>query len=131
MASPGLGGEDVVPLDRTTSLIILPVTLASRRGARTIASGAKLDAQPDPVLIAALRKAHRMLDCDGRGRPVLHASPTSGYERRLVRLAFLAPPIQADILAGRQPRHVNLETLIKADIPPGWDDQLIALRWNG
>ena len=129
-ASQCLDGEDVIPLDRTTSLLVLPVTLASRRGARTIASGTKLDAQPDPVLIAALRKAHRMLEFDGGGRPVLHASPTSGYERRLVRLAFLAPAIQADILAGRQPRHVNLEALIKADIPPGWDDQRTTLRWH-
>ncbi|MCW1403977.1 recombinase family protein [Novosphingobium sp. MW5] len=126
-----LEGEEVVPLDRATSLLILPVTFSSRRGARTIASGARLDVQPDPVLIAALRKAHRMLECDGGGRPVLHASPTSGYERRLVRLAFLAPAIQADILAGRQPRHVNLEALIKADIPPGWDDQRTTLRWHG
>ncbi len=124
-------GEEVVPLDRATSLLILPITLASRRGARTIASGTKPQAQPDSILIAALRKAHRMLGSDRIGRPVLHSSPASRYERRLVRLAFLAPVIQADILAGRQPHHVNLEVLIRADIPPDWDDQRAALRWNG
>ncbi|MFM6933124.1 MAG: hypothetical protein ACKOUT_12875, partial [Novosphingobium sp.] len=71
-----------------------------------------------------------MLECDGSGRPVLRASSTSRYERRLVRLAFLAPAIQADILAGRQPRNVNLEALIKADIPAAWDDQHAALHWK-
>ena len=71
-----------------------------------------------------------MLGRDSRGGPVLNTSPTPRYDRRLMRLAFLAPAIQADILAGRQPRHVNLEFLIKADIPPIWPDQFVMLRWN-
>jgi hypothetical protein len=43
--------------------------------------------------------------------------------RKIVRLAFLAPALQAAILDGRQPAGLTLERLIQS--PPAllWDDQ--------
>ena len=52
----------------------------------------------------ALRKAHRMLGRDG-GMPIIERSPVSDYDRNILRLAFLAPDIQRDIVtAGSRPR---------------------------
>lgn len=68
-----------------------------------------------------------MLDRDGTG-PVIASAPESPYERRILRLAFLAPDIQQAILTGRQPARLNLEYLVKADIPIGWDHQRRQLR---
>ena len=58
-----------------------------------------------------------------RGMPLIGAAPRSPYERSILRLAFLAPDIQRAILEGRQPHHLNLETLKKVQIPLAWSDQ--------
>ena len=55
-------------------------------------------------------------------------APKSPYERRLLRLAFLAPDIQQAILAGGQPRSLNLEQLIHSDLPLAWSRQREMLR---
>jgi hypothetical protein len=59
------------------------------------------------------------------------AAPASLYNRRILRLALLAPDIQRDILCGRQPPHLNLETLMNSDIPLGWQQQRRALGFAG
>jgi len=41
----------------------------------------------------------------------------------LIRLAFLAPDIQAAILAGEQPGVMSLETIRYRPLPLCWDDQ--------
>ena len=51
------------------------------------------------------------------GMPLVEAAPGSPHERKILRLAFLAPDIQRDIIAGRQPPGFNLERLMKARIP--------------
>ena len=83
---------------------------------------------PDPALIAALRRAHRHLDCDRLGLPVCDGAPETPYVRRQLRLAFLAPDLQRDILHGRQPPGLTLARLLAAEIPPGWDDQRQMIR---
>ena len=85
--------------------------------------------QPDPVLIAALRKAHAMLRKE-RGMPIMEASPSSPYDRNILRLAFLAPDIQRAILDGRQPLDLNLEKLKKMEIPLAWSQQRQALGFG-
>lgn len=90
-------------------------------------SGARDNAKPDSKLIAALRKARALLVQDARGMPIISAAPSSPYERRLMRLGLLAPDIQRDILAGRQPPALNLERLIHGDVPLGWCAQRAAL----
>jgi site-specific DNA recombinase len=61
---------------------------------------------------------------------MVSAAPASPYERRLLRLAFLAPDIQQAILAGLQPRSLNLEQLIHSDLPSAWPAQRRALGFQ-
>lgn len=118
----------VEPKPDGSSRVIVPIILPLRGGAHSIANGKKAP-QPDPNLIAALRRAHAMLEKGTDGAPLINAAPTSWYERRVLRLAFLAPAIQRDILAGTQPRHINLEFLVRSEIPLTWAAQREALRW--
>ena len=53
----------------------------------------------------------------------------SPYDRSILRLAFLAPDIQRDILAGLQPPDLNLERLGNLAIPLAWSEQRVALGW--
>jgi len=64
-----------------------------------------------------------------RGLPRVEAAPESPYERRILRLAFLAPDIQRDIIAGLQPSGLNLGRFMKIDVPLAWPDQRVALGW--
>ena len=104
------------------------------RGGRTVvtdAAGQVLDGQPrpDPTLIKALKTAHRLLAEAGGapiaapGNAVLQVSPVVPYERSMLRLAFLAPDLQTQILEGRQPAGLNLQRFIAADLPAAWGDQ--------
>ena len=91
--------------------ILLTVAMPFCGGKRLVMRGANRVTQPDPVLIAVLRRAHAMLGSE-RGQPVIHTAPVSPYERMILRLAFLAPDIQRDILKGEpafgvQPRGVQ------------------------
>jgi len=54
--------------------------------------------------------------------------PMSTYERRVCGLAFLAPDIQAAILAGRQPLSLNLKRLLKEPLPADWSAQRVVLE---
>jgi site-specific DNA recombinase len=97
-------------------------------GAETV-----VQSRRDPALIRGLQQAHRTMAAigwradgsvaDGRGMAV----PTNPYQRKLCRLAFLAPDIQERILDGRQPRDLTLDFLIKAPIPTAWPAQRVAL----
>jgi site-specific DNA recombinase len=80
-------------------------------------------ARRDPVLIRALRSAHALLEHDRKGRPLLPEVPGPRYQRRLARLAFLSPSIQAAIVDGRQPVGLTLEHLVRNQMPLDWDEQ--------
>lgn len=105
----------------------LRLTVAIRmrlRGGRTRIEGAVGSAtMRDPVLIRALRSAHALVATDRGGLPVIAASPASPYLRRLVRLAFLAPDLQRDILAGRRPAGLTLDRLLHGELPVEWAAQ--------
>ncbi|MEM8644206.1 MAG: recombinase family protein [Pseudomonadota bacterium] len=120
--------DDELILDRTTDAItiLLPIRLATRGSKQQIVPANTRPPQPDPVLIAALRKAHAMLQSE-RGLPVMDTAPDSPYDRNVLRLAFLAPDIQRAIIQGRQPLHLNLEKLKKTAIPLAWSEQRKAL----
>lgn len=118
---PRLAGRELV--------LCVPVAFPLRGGQRSAAAG-HTDGDRDPVLIAALRKAHGMLTRDADGHPTIVAAPATAYDRKLLRLAFLAPRLQRDILAGRQPRHISLAFLMARDIPPAWQAQVEALGWT-
>lgn len=106
--------------------LMVPVMIGQRGGRCHIERKGKALARPDPVLIRALRRAHLLAPRDRQGIPHLDAAPTSPYQRKLVRLAFLAPDLQRDILAGRQPLSLTLEMLLNNPLPLSWDAQRIA-----
>jgi len=110
-------------------IVTVPIELPLRGGRRSVSSGVGDAASPDPILIAALRRAHAMLERDASGRPTITAAPASAYERKLLRLALLDPALQDDILAGRQPRRFRLETFLRSEVPLAWQDQRAALGW--
>ncbi len=121
-------GEKIIHQARETVRISVPVALPLRGGRTSITAGAPHTAHPDAALIAALRKAHGMLSRE-RGMPIMHTSPDSPYDRKILRLAFLAPDLQRDILAGHQPPSLNLERLRRIEIPLCWKQQRAALGW--
>lgn len=115
-------GEVLIDRDRDSVTIQLSVTFPAKGGRRLIVPARVRSASPDPVLIASLRKAHKMLTTE-RGLPTIAASLSSHYDRAIQRLALLAPDIQQAILEGRQPPHLNLDTFRKIDLPLLWSEQ--------
>ena len=120
-------GERLLHSSRQVCRIGVPVTLPLRGGRRMIVAGTR-DARPDRSLIFALRKAHGMIELQ-RGQPFLETAPESRYNRDTLALAFLAPDIQRDILAGRQPSTLSLEKLRHMEIPLSWQRQREVLGW--
>lgn len=85
--------------------------------------------RPDRALIKALKTAHGLVaggagEVPGspRGAP-MESAPSDPYLRRICRLAFLAPDIQALILEGRQPHGMTLKGVLEGDLPGSWQDQ--------
>jgi site-specific DNA recombinase len=90
----------------------------------------------DHALVKGLRSAHALL-CDLHAQPnapaadlLLMKRPPTDYQRKLVRLAYLAPDIQAAILDGRQPGDITLEQVMTMDLPVTWVDQRTALGFS-
>ena len=86
--------------------------------------------RPDRALVAALRKAHKLAasrgvtPVEGAARKTEDTGERmSTYDRRLCRMAFLAPDLQAAILDGSQPRELMLAELLAGDLPPLWGEQ--------
>ena len=121
-------GERILDRSRKTLTVLLPLALPLRGGRRLVIAGSRSSPRPDAKLIAALRKAHRMLGRDN-GMPMMERAPVSLYDRRILQLAFLAPDIQRDIIVGRQPAHLNLERLTQMVLPLAWSAQREALDW--
>ena len=129
---------EAVTDEREPSLAWVMLTIRCKlRGGRTWIQGpggsvAALRARRDPTLVKALQQAHRIIGAIGwrsdgsleDGRKA--SAPTCAYERKLCRLAFLAPDIQKQILQGRQPRDLTLDRLINARIPTAWPAQRAA-----
>lgn len=120
--------ETIIHSSRKRCRVEVQMSFPLRGGKRLIVNGERT-ARPDRSLIAALRKAHAMV---GRkaGLPVVETAPVSRYERELLRLAFLAPDLQCDILTGHQPPTLTLEKLRHVEIPLSWREQRAKLGWN-
>ncbi|MFN9833751.1 MAG: recombinase family protein [Phenylobacterium sp.] len=116
-----------------TLQITRPVQWVRRRGRAEVlpppGQGGAPGPRPDPYMVKALRRAHQMLAQHGGcpvGRPeqaLPGSAPDGPYERRLIRLAFLAPDLQAKILEGRQPRGLTLKALLRWEPPADWPAQ--------
>lgn len=122
-------GETIIHMDRETVRIRVPLAFPLRGGKRTVVAGRNRSANPDLKLIAALRRANDMIDRH-RGMPLISTAPVSPHERKILRLAFLAPELQRDILAGHQPPSLNLERLRQIEIPLCWKQQHKVLGWS-
>jgi DNA invertase Pin-like site-specific DNA recombinase len=121
--------EEIIHTSAKLCRIHVPIALPLRGGKRMIIASGKPDISPDQTLIAALRRAHSMLERDRKGMPLIEKSLPTAYLRKLLRLAFLAPDIQRDILAGRQPPSLNLQRLVELDMPLCWNEQRKLLDW--
>ncbi len=86
-------------------------------------------AAPDESLIALLFRAHRWLDQlageeFGSAREIARCDGFDPSEvSRTIQLAFLAPDIVEDILAGRQPIELTPRRLMRGEIPLDWRRQ--------
>lgn len=84
-------------------------------------------------MVRALRRAHHLLNkhyltpgADPFGN-LAAKSINDSFERRIARLAFLAPDIQAAIVEGRHPAGLTLQGLMRAPLPISWAAQRAAL----
>jgi DNA invertase Pin-like site-specific DNA recombinase len=126
-------GEALTLLEDDALELLAPQRLAFR-GGRTWMVGA--DERPlvaggraDPAVTKALKASHATLAELGVGP----FSPTErlreakslphAHQRALSRLAFLAPDVQAAILDGRLPPHLNVGALTAERLPLAWADQ--------
>jgi site-specific DNA recombinase len=124
-------GESVTPESGQERLLRLsfPIRMQTRGGRTWIATPDGRDAVPqvriDRTLVRALRAAHGFAaEAGHRGDAGEEAAaPIRAYDRKLCLLAFLAPDIQQAILEGRQPASLNLERLMKQDLPLAWAHQ--------
>ena len=109
--------------------VFLPLALPLR-GGKAIAVSAGMPARTiDPVLVTALRKAHAMVTWE-RGMPAMQAGPPSRYDTNILRLAFLSPDIQRDILDGRQPASLTLQSFKSIAVPLAWSKQRKVLGYT-
>ncbi|MFL6728014.1 MAG: recombinase family protein [Sphingomicrobium sp.] len=118
-------GEWVSPEDEDPELMrwSIPAVLQPRGGRAKVLAVESHAPNRDPVLIQGLRAAHRLVARDRSGLPEVEEIPQSRYAVRLMRLAFLSPRIQRDILAGHQPTNLRLEDLVRAPLPLCWRAQ--------
>ena len=123
--------DEIADPDGAKLRITVPVVIPRRGGRTTIEkSSAHHATRRDPTLIKALRTAHHLITRDRLGHPTTDR-PLTKYQRRLVRLAFLAPDLQAAILGGRQPAALSLEQLMHRGIDPDWNVQRRELAGEG
>ena len=86
-------------------------------------------ARVDQTLVWGLSRAHGIVSAmalrpDGRAiNGQAGKAAASPYERAMAGLTFLAPDIQAAIIAGRQPAGLKLEHILRSQIPLAWADQ--------
>ena len=82
---------------------------------------------PDPVLLRALRNAHRWVAMLKNGVALRNIAQQEGfsesYVARILPLATLSPRIQEAIVAGTQPLELTLETLVRTRLSLDWGAQ--------
>lgn len=81
----------------------------------------------DETLFKNIAKAHRYFDLIRAGKSYAEIAEAEGVSKhriqKLVDLAFLAPDVVRDILAGSQPTGLTTEWLLRHAIPALWDEQ--------
>ena len=114
--------------DDGTITLTLPIKIKPRSGRVSHQPGITRRTGRNEKLIDALKRAHKLVKRDPRGMPVITAAPTSAYERKLIRLVFLSPRLQRQILAGEQPIGMSLSSLLEHEPPLSWAAQEAAYK---
>ncbi len=118
-------GETILHSGQGALRIAVPLALPLRGGKRVVIAGSQRHPRADPALIAALRKAHRMLAW----------SKGHAFARRLARLDLRSPGPAPRLARARSPgRHsrrpppeASAKTIA---IPIDWNAQRKTLGWN-
>ncbi|MCV2880387.1 recombinase family protein [Sedimentimonas flavescens] len=114
--------------DLDPSALSISTTFAPRRRGveMKIVTGANRT-EPDPKLLAALRKAHHWARQLRSGLSLKDLAARAGtserYAARVIPLATLSPKIQGAILKGEQPVELTLESLLRITLPLDWKEQ--------
>jgi site-specific DNA recombinase len=115
---------DVDPRDPELIRVFIPAQVRARRSLCEIErSTLPPSTRRDPIVIEALRCAHLQLQTDRFGLPILAAAPASAYHVRRLRLALMAPRLQAAILEGVQPAGTTLQQVMTGVFPLLWREQ--------
>ena len=98
-----------------------------RRGAEIKIIAGDPNPEPDETLIRGLRNAHGWTEALRSGEPLKDLAQRIGHSERYIRrvtsLISLSPEIQSAILEGNQPVALNLEKLVRSNIPLDWAQQ--------
>ena len=133
LADEGITGEsDVIRRDVSLKL--------SRRGVETQLIIGGIDrgsARSNPALVKLVARTRNWWDTlaalNGLSleQMAVHVKLPERYFSKKLQLAFLAPSIVEDIVAGRHPRHVGRQLLIDtATLPISWRSQKTLLGWT-
>lgn len=134
LAGPTASGDEAVHREVGGKSRIVVAVRPVFRGGRTWLVGPGgaspfSTAARDPALIKALRRGHEFARKHGIAPGATVAQlrtatvPADSYHRHLVRLAFLAPDLQAAILDGNLPPAVTLQRLLGKPLPVSWAKQ--------
>ena len=132
--------QDLPEHDPNTPSITLSIAAALKRAGmemRFIVDGEE-ERPADPVLMRLLQQAHALRDrvLANHELTIEEAGRQEGigpsYATRLIRLAFVAPSIVSDIMAGRQPPELTATSLLSdTRLPLDWAEQRRALGFAG
>jgi len=111
-----------------TELILQRSLRLRRRGVETRLILGKPRPEIDATLIRNIARAHVWLAAVQGGRSFDEIATQDGVVsknrlQQMIHLAFLAPDIVADIVAGQQPLGLTSEWLKGRELPVSWDDQ--------
>ena len=106
----------------------MPIRIKPRSGQVAHIPGINRRTGHNPKLIDALKRAHKLVRRDARGMPIITTAPKSAYERKLIRLVFLSPRLQQQILDGEQPSGMSVSTLLDNELPLCWSAQEAAYK---
>jgi regulator of protease activity HflC (stomatin/prohibitin superfamily) len=130
----------VVSRDKRTLTVRIPVKFRMHRAGKQVVtpSGEVWATAPrvDSALVQAIVRAHRwreMLETGKHGTAADLAKAekvNDSYLSRMLRLTLLAPDIVEAILDGRQPRSLELSTLLQP-LPFSWEQQSKLLDLQG
>ena len=128
----------LISQDGRTAMVSISVSFLQRGGRKQIlspAGAAPWSPTPrvDSALVKAVVRAHRWRQMIESGKYASSAELANAekvndsYLSRILRLTLIAPDIIEAILAGRQPRTLQLDELLKP-LPAAWNGQRTTLR---